>query len=220
MYQYLGPRGTTSTRPNEGRDNDGLQVDQLKIALKTIGFSKQHVAQTCQLFAAIPRLMTSSARGPSGLSSLLGLTACMADRLMTSSAPAKWLEFVTINQRLCKENFTIFIGFFNIPGPQNISSRPNSLDQFCINFTNECLQNWLQLLSPAERVLALLASSNRPLREVGSQFAHLVHLWMCRLRHRCVGSSHLPHGTCVQHLRAGIAFFYVESKHRVYFNTG
>ena len=24
MYRYLGPRGTTSTRPNEGRDDDGL----------------------------------------------------------------------------------------------------------------------------------------------------------------------------------------------------
>jgi hypothetical protein len=28
---------------------------------------------------------------------------------------------------------------------------------------------------------------------------------MCSLRHRCVGSSHLPYGTCVQHLRAGLA---------------
>ena len=56
MYQYLGPRGTTSTRTNEGRDDDGLWFDQLKIALKTIGFSKRHVAQTCQLVAAILHL--------------------------------------------------------------------------------------------------------------------------------------------------------------------
>ena len=34
MYQYLGPRGTTS-RPNEGHDDDGLRFDQLKIALKS-----------------------------------------------------------------------------------------------------------------------------------------------------------------------------------------
>jgi chitin synthase len=49
-----------------------------------------------------------------------------------------------INQRLCKEDFTTFIGLFDIPGPQNMSSRPNSLDQFCINFANERLQNWIQ----------------------------------------------------------------------------
>jgi chitin synthase len=52
---YLGPRGTTS-RPNEGRDDDGLRFDQLKVALKTIGFSKWHVAQTFQLVAAILHL--------------------------------------------------------------------------------------------------------------------------------------------------------------------
>ena len=40
MYRYLGPRGTTSTRPNEGRDDDGRWFDQLKIHLKRISFSK------------------------------------------------------------------------------------------------------------------------------------------------------------------------------------
>ena len=54
MYRCLGSHGTTSTRPNEGRDDDGLRIDQLKIALKTIGFSKQHVAQI--LVAAILHL--------------------------------------------------------------------------------------------------------------------------------------------------------------------
>ena len=43
-----------------------------------------------------------------------------------------------------KEDFTTFIGLFDTPGPQNMSSRPNSLDQFCINFANERLQNWIQ----------------------------------------------------------------------------
>ena len=51
MYRYLEPRGTTSTRPNEGRDDDGLRFDQLKIALKTIGFSKRYVAQTLSLWS-------------------------------------------------------------------------------------------------------------------------------------------------------------------------
>jgi myosin heavy subunit len=45
-----------SARPNEGRDDDGLWFNQLKIALKSIGFSKWHVAQTCQLVAAILHL--------------------------------------------------------------------------------------------------------------------------------------------------------------------
>jgi chitin synthase len=52
-----------------------------------------------------------------------------------------------VNQRLCKDNFTTFIGLFDIPGPQNMPqnmpSHPNSLDRFCINFANERLQNWI-----------------------------------------------------------------------------
>jgi chitin synthase len=49
-----------------------------------------------------------------------------------------------INQRLCRDDFSTFIGLFDLPGPQNLSSRPNSLDQFSINFANERLQHWQQ----------------------------------------------------------------------------
>ena len=49
-----------------------------------------------------------------------------------------------INQRLCRDDFDTFIGLFDLPGPQNMTSRPNSLDQFCINFANERLQNFIQ----------------------------------------------------------------------------
>ncbi|KAG6370849.1 P-loop containing nucleoside triphosphate hydrolase protein [Boletus reticuloceps] len=49
-----------------------------------------------------------------------------------------------INQRLCRDDFNTFIGLFDLPGPQNMTSRPNSLDQFCINFANERLQNFVQ----------------------------------------------------------------------------
>jgi chitin synthase len=49
-----------------------------------------------------------------------------------------------IDQYLCRDDFTTFIGLFNLPGPQNMSSRPNSLDHFCIKFTNERLLNWTQ----------------------------------------------------------------------------
>jgi len=51
-----GQRGTAVTRPNGSRDDDAPRFDQLKIALKTIGFSKRHVAQTCQLVATILHL--------------------------------------------------------------------------------------------------------------------------------------------------------------------
>ncbi|KAI6142428.1 hypothetical protein BKA82DRAFT_4360880 [Pisolithus tinctorius] len=42
-----------------------------------------------------------------------------------------------INQPLCRDNFDTFIGLFNLPGPQNMMGRSNSLDQFCINFINK-----------------------------------------------------------------------------------
>ncbi|KAL0061125.1 hypothetical protein AAF712_012045 [Marasmius tenuissimus] len=57
QYRYLGQRpGATAPRGGTARDNDSLRFEQLKVALKTIGFSKHHVAQTCQLLAAILHL--------------------------------------------------------------------------------------------------------------------------------------------------------------------
>ena len=49
-----------------------------------------------------------------------------------------------INQRLCRDNFDMFIRLFNLPGPQNMMGHPNSLDQFCINFANEHLHHFIQ----------------------------------------------------------------------------
>ena len=37
-----------------------------------------------------------------------------------------------------------FIGLFNLPGPQNMTGHPNSLNQFCINFANERLHHFIQ----------------------------------------------------------------------------
>ncbi len=57
-----------------------------------------------------------------------------------------WLnEFV--NQKLCKDDYTSFIGFLDLAGFQNITSsstRSNSLDQFCVNFANERLHQWVR----------------------------------------------------------------------------
>ena len=55
QYRYLGQR-STGTRPNSVRDDDAHRFEQLKVALKTIGLSKRHVAQTCQLIVAILHL--------------------------------------------------------------------------------------------------------------------------------------------------------------------
>jgi chitin synthase len=49
-----------------------------------------------------------------------------------------------INQKMCKDDFTTLLGLVDLPGPQNMTSRPNSLDQFCINFANERLHHFTQ----------------------------------------------------------------------------
>ncbi|KDQ13770.1 glycosyltransferase family 2 protein [Botryobasidium botryosum FD-172 SS1] len=57
-----------------------------------------------------------------------------------------WLN-ESINSRLCREDYASFIGLFDLPGTQNVgqsASRANSLDQFCVNFANERLQNFIQ----------------------------------------------------------------------------
>lgn len=188
-YRYLGQR-TASGRPNGGRDDDGVRFDQLKVALKTIGLSKRHVAQTCQLIAAILHLgnleftidrhrnedaavvrntdilaIVADFLGvqPSDLESALSYRTKLVKKELCTvfldpdgasdnrddlaktlySLLFAWLN-EHINQRLCKDDYTTFIGLFDLPGPQNMTSRPNSLDQFCMNFANERLQSWTQ----------------------------------------------------------------------------
>ena len=55
QYRYLGQHNS-GARPNNVRDDDAHRFEQLKVALKTIGLSKRHVAQTCQFIAAILHL--------------------------------------------------------------------------------------------------------------------------------------------------------------------
>ncbi|KZT19143.1 glycosyltransferase family 2 protein [Neolentinus lepideus HHB14362 ss-1] len=53
-----------------------------------------------------------------------------------------WLnEYV--NKKLCRDDFATFIALLDLPGPQNMTSRPNSLDQFCINYANERLHHFM-----------------------------------------------------------------------------
>ncbi|KAL4248592.1 TRAFAC class myosin-kinesin ATPase superfamily protein [Abortiporus biennis] len=189
VYRYLGQRMPNPRGP-QGRDDDAVRFDQLKLALKNVGLSKRHVAQTCQLIAAILHLgnlefivdrhrnedaavvrntdllaIVAEFLGvqPAALEATLSYRTKLVKKELCTvfldpdgasdnrdelaktlySLLFAWLN-EHINQRLCKEDFNTFIGIFDLPGPQNMTSRPNSLDQFCINFANERLQNFVQ----------------------------------------------------------------------------
>lgn len=188
-YRYLGH----GARHNLGRDDDGLRFEQLKQALKSVGLSKRHVAQTCQLVAAIIHLgqldftIDRHRNEDAAVVRNVDVLGIVADFLgVQSSALESVLSYKTklvkkelctvfldpegasdnrddlaktlysllfawlnesINQRLCRDDFTTFIGLFDLPGSQNLpssASRSNSLDQFCVNFANEHLQHWIQ----------------------------------------------------------------------------
>lgn len=189
-YRYLGQRGPAAARLLAGRDDDALRFDQLKVALKTIGMSKRHVAQTCQLIAAILHLgnlefIIDRHRNEDAavvrntdvlevVSDFLGVPASALEAVLSYKTKLVKKELCTvfldpdgasdnrddlaktlysllfawlnehINQRFCKDDFSTFIGLFDLPGPQNMTSRPNSLDQFCVNFANERLQHFMQ----------------------------------------------------------------------------
>ena len=55
-FRYLGARTSLPVRHDQTHNEDAVRFDQLKVALKNIGMSKRHVAQTCQLLAAILHL--------------------------------------------------------------------------------------------------------------------------------------------------------------------
>ncbi|KAJ7840428.1 glycosyltransferase family 2 protein [Mycena leptocephala] len=188
-YRYLGQHRAAGA-PNARPTDDAMRFDQLKLALKTIGLSKRHVAQTCQLVAAILHLgnleftidrhrnedaavvrntdiceLVADFLGvhPGDLEQALSYKTKLVKKELCTvfldpdgasdnrddlaktlySLLFAWLN-EHINQRLCKDDFATFIGLFDLPGPQNLSSRPNSLDQFCINFANERLHAWTQ----------------------------------------------------------------------------
>ncbi|KAG1847971.1 P-loop containing nucleoside triphosphate hydrolase protein [Suillus tomentosus] len=190
QYRYLGQRSAIPARQNGVRDDDANRFEQLKVALKTIGLSKRHVAQTCQLLAAIFHLGNLEFTVDRGrdvdaavvrntdvlgiVAEFLGVQAGALEGVMSYKTKLVKKELCTVfldpdgasdnrddlaktlysllfawlnehlNQRLCREDFDTFIGLFDLPGPQNMTSRPNSPDQFCINFANERLQHFVQ----------------------------------------------------------------------------
>ncbi|KAF8625844.1 hypothetical protein AX17_006740 [Amanita inopinata Kibby_2008] len=196
-YRYLGQRTAQSGRVAGGggggmggRDEDAIRFDQLKVALKTIGLSKRHVAQTCQLIAAILHLgnleftidrhrnedaaVVRNTDVLAIVAEFLGVQASALESALSYKTKMLKKELCTVfldpdgasdnrddlaktlysllfgwlnehvNQRLCRDDFSTFIGLFDLPGPQNQTSRANTLDQFCINFANERLQHFIQ----------------------------------------------------------------------------
>ncbi|OCH90496.1 glycosyltransferase family 2 protein [Obba rivulosa] len=188
-YRYLGQRAAVG-HAHGGRDEDAVRFDQLKMALKNVGFSKRHVAQTCQVIAAILHLgnleftfdrqrnedaavvrntdvldIVADFLGvkPAALEAALSYRTKLVKKELCTvfldpdgasdnrdelaktlySLLFAWLN-EHINQRLCRDDFNTFIGLFDLPGLQNMTSRPNSLDQFCVNFANERLHNFIQ----------------------------------------------------------------------------
>lgn len=189
VYRYLAQR-TAPGRTAQSNDEDGMRFDQLKMALKNVGFSKRHVAQTCQLIAAILHLgnlefhmdryknedaaVVRNADILEIVAEFLGVQPAALEVALTYRTRLMKKELCTvfldpdaasdnrdelavtlysllftwinehINQRLHKEDFSSFIALLDFPGPQNLTSRPNGIDQFCVNFANERLQNFVQ----------------------------------------------------------------------------
>ncbi|KAF8314090.1 glycosyltransferase family 2 protein [Clavulina sp. PMI_390] len=188
VYRYLTHGGG-----NPYQEDDGPKFERLKQALKTVGFSKRSVAQTCQLIAAILHLgnieftrdknrnvdaavvkntdvlaIVSDFLGvqPRALEQVLSYkTKLVKNELLTIFLDAEgasdnrddlaknlysllfsWLNEY-INEHLSRDDYSTFIGLFDLPGFQNITSSPsrsNSLDQFAVNYANERMQRWIQ----------------------------------------------------------------------------
>ncbi|KAF9001145.1 glycosyltransferase family 2 protein [Cyathus striatus] len=134
-HLHLGDK-TTYRGVNAPRDDDAHRFDQLKVALKTIGFSKRHVAQTCQLFTVDRHRNEDAAvvRNTDVLEVVADSLGCrlrplrMLIKELCTGDLAKTLYALLfawinehINQRLCKDDFTTFIGLFDLPGPQNMT---------------------------------------------------------------------------------------------------
>lgn len=73
-----------------------------------------------------------------------------------------------INQKLCKDSFASFVAILDLPGLQNNAGPTlgvNSVDQFCFNFANEKLQNWI-LHRIQETPLAEAAADKMPCERI------------------------------------------------------
>ncbi|RXW18316.1 hypothetical protein EST38_g7538 [Candolleomyces aberdarensis] len=195
-YAALGSRGLMGGGALSQRDEDSQKFDQLKVALKSVGFSKRHVAQTCQVLAAILHLgnlefVIDRHRNEDAavvrntdvlgvVADFLGVSPAALEGVLSYKTKLVKKELCTvfldvdgasdnrddlaktlysllfnwineyINQRLCAKDdgsagaFETYIGLLDLAGPQNMSSRPNSLDQFVVNYANERVWGWVK----------------------------------------------------------------------------
>ncbi|CAI2162513.1 1810_t:CDS:2 [Funneliformis geosporum] len=184
QYRYLNvPKGTRG--PNV---DDMNNFNELKQALKSLGFHKKHVAQMFQLLAAILHLGNIQfAQDPNNrqkeaafvknnevldlVADFLGVDPQALQNVLTYKTKLIKKEICTIfldvdsasvqrddlvkalysllfswiveyiNTKLCQEDFANFIGIVDFIGFQNFTE--NSLDQFCVNFANEKIHNFV-----------------------------------------------------------------------------
>ncbi|KAF8419839.1 P-loop containing nucleoside triphosphate hydrolase protein [Boletus edulis BED1] len=154
LYRYLGHRAGTGTRANGVRDDDANRFEQLKsqdgsqlvAAILHLGNIEFIIDRGRDVDAAVVRNVDVFGIVAEFLGvqpSALETTLAYKTKLTLYTLLFAWLN-EHVNQRLCRDDFDAFIGLFDLPGPQNMTSRPNSLDKFCIKFANERLQNFIQ----------------------------------------------------------------------------
>ncbi|KAF8428889.1 P-loop containing nucleoside triphosphate hydrolase protein [Boletus edulis BED1] len=167
LYRYLGHRAGTGTRANGVRDDDANRFEQLKsqdgsqlvAAILHLGNIEFIIDRGRDVDAAVVRnvdVLGIVAEFLGVQPSALETTLAYKTKLVKRELCTVFLTLMTlytllfawlnehVNQRLCRDDFDAFIGLFDLPGPQNMTSRPNSLDKFCIKFANERLQNFIQ----------------------------------------------------------------------------
>ncbi|RHZ77100.1 hypothetical protein Glove_186g151 [Diversispora epigaea] len=183
-YRYLNiPKGTRISSVD-----DAGKFNELKQALKSLGFHKKHVAQMFQLLAAILHLGNIQfAEDPNNrlkeaafvknqevldlVSDFLGMDSRSLESILTYKTKLIKKEMCTIfldsenaskqrddlanilysllfswiveyiNTKLCHDNFASFISIVDLLGFQDLAK--NSLDQFCVNFANEKIHNFI-----------------------------------------------------------------------------